>query len=172
MNRYPISLVIDQGSHISGYALVEHRPNVEVSFGVFGKLHQHGIITLPNKLPLAGRLQVWETDIQQLIDAFQPDELVMENTLNFRQKSADANLAMSALLYKADEICLKNKLKKYLTYPQKVKQALTGNGNASKQDVQKAAIQLWGNPRIYDENHSDALAIAFWWLSFRNEYVK
>lgn len=169
MNKYPITLCIDQGSHVSGFAVIQHDPSCDVSFGVNGRLIQHGVVILPNT-ELHGRIEVFGSDFTQIIEQFKPDEIVYEFT-NWKQKSAAANTAMAALAYKIDELIKKFNLKKYIVNPKTVKAAVTGNGNAKKDEVIKAVNRLWGNPAIKDDNHADALATAYWWLSFRDEYI-
>lgn len=171
MNRYPISLCIDQGSRVSGFALVQHDPSCEVSYGVKGRLLQHGIIKLDEKLDLHGRIEIFEADLTQLIEGFKPDEIIYENTNNYVQRSSAANTAMAALAYKLDELIKKFNLKKFQAYPQTVKKAVTGSGKADKHAVIADVKRLWGNPVIKDDNHADALATAYWWLSFRDEYI-
>jgi Holliday junction resolvasome RuvABC endonuclease subunit len=166
------SLVIDQGTINAGFAVIDHDPACDVSYGVKGRLINSGTITMQKADPLHVRIEVFKADLTELITAYKPHEMVYEQTMHMRQRSADTNLAMGALIAAMDEVCFKGGLSKYRIHPASVKVRLAGSGKASKEEVKRAVMSVWGNPVVYDDNHSDALGNAYYWLSVRGEVVK
>jgi crossover junction endodeoxyribonuclease RuvC len=97
--------------------------------------------------------------VLSLVDEFHPDEVALEapffgkNVQSMLKLGRAQGVAMSAALFREVPIV------EYA--PKKVKQSVTGNGNASKEQVAKMLMQIFNireMPRLLDA--SDALAVA------------
>lgn len=165
------SLVIDQATQNLGYAVVEDDPNFPVSFGVCGRLIQHGCIIAPVSPKLIDRLNVILADIRGIIRKYQVQEMVIEDTMFFRQRGGKTNHAMAAIFQMCRGVAAEHFIPIYYQNPNTIKLKMTGSGKATKEMVKEAVIRNWGIPgfRIQDDNHSDALAGAYVWLGRGDE---
>ncbi len=159
------SLVIDQSASILGFAVVKEDPNTPIKYGVFGRLLHHGRIKTNPKQYLLDRLMIIRADIEALIKRHNPDEIVMENT-QFIQRSSDGAGATGAVVRVIKDLCKAYGINYYFQHPNTIKKGVTGNGKADKEQMIKAAMDLWhlGRYKIQDDNHADALCAAFVWL--------
>ncbi|MEE9161580.1 MAG: crossover junction endodeoxyribonuclease RuvC [Candidatus Neomarinimicrobiota bacterium] len=145
-------LGIDPGIRRTGYGLIEV-PGTEPS------LLDYGTITPPPDGEMGRRLAVLYDDLSRLIEQHQPDELAIEATFY-------SNNVRSALtLGQAKGVALLSAAHHHLPTaeyaPRKVKLAATGNGRATKEQVQymvQAILHMDHLPRPMDA--SDALAVA------------
>ena len=142
-------LGIDPGVAIVGFGLIESD---------HGSL-QYGAITTPAGQPLAARLLQISRDMEELIDAFRPDEMSIEEL--FFSKNITTGIAVAhargVILCAAE----KKRLPIYEYTPMQVKQAVVGYGLADKKqvmDMTKRLLKLKAVPRPDDA--ADALAIA------------
>lgn len=144
-------LGIDPGSHITGYGIVEHEA---------GTLRHvdNGGIRLDAHLPLPRRLQGIYAELTAIIARYQPDIAVVENI--FIAKNARSSLmlghARGVAILAASEAGLS--VAEY--QPSEVKQAVVGQGQATKHQVQQMVRMILGLPEIAFEDASDALAVA------------
>ena len=150
--REKIILGLDPGTNIMGYGLIVIRkPRVELlQFGVIhlSKLDSHEL-----------RLKRIFERVLSLIDDYHPDEVALEapffgkNVQSMLKLGRAQGVAMSAALSREIPI---------IEYaPKKVKQSVTGNGNASKEQVAKMLMTLFNIrelPKLLDA--TDALAVA------------
>ena len=120
---------------------------------------QYGAITTPAGEPLAARLLQIGRDMEELIDAFRPDEMSIEEL--FFSKNITTGIAVAhargVILCAAE----KKRLPIYEYTPMQVKQAVVGYGLADKKqvmDMTKRLLKLKAVPRPDDA--ADALAIA------------
>lgn len=153
-------LGIDPGLNITGYGLIEFA-------GGESRLAEAGIIRLPrsagDNLPV--RLAALFTEIQGIIAEFKPRQMCIEEVFShaFYPKTS---ILMS---HARGVICLAAQLTgvPVASLPAKrIKQSVTGNGNASKQQVQRAVRQLFLLDRLpHPPDVADALATA---LCFAN----
>jgi len=144
-------LGIDPGVAIVGFGLIES------DHGSLRML-QYGAITTPAGQPLAARLLQISRDMEELIDAFRPDEMSIEELFfsNITTGIAVAH-ARGVILCAAE----KKRLPIYEYTPMQVKQAVVGYGLADKKqvmDMTKRLLKLKAVPRPDDA--ADALAIA------------
>lgn len=145
-------LGIDPGVAIVGFGLIES------GHGSLRML-QYGAITTPAGQPLAARLLQIGRDMEELIDAFRPDEMSIEEL--FFSKNITTGIAVAhargVILCAAE----KKRLPIYEYTPMQVKQAVVGYGLADKKqvmDMTKRLLKLKAVPRPDDA--ADALAIA------------
>jgi crossover junction endodeoxyribonuclease RuvC len=147
-----IILGLDPGTNITGYGviLVERNQLELLQFGVIhlGKYETHEL-----------KLKKIFDRVLTLVDEFNPDEVALEapfygkNVQSMLKLGRAQGVAMSAALHRDVPIT------EYA--PKKVKQSVTGNGNASKEQVAKMLMTIFKIkelPKLLDA--TDALAVA------------
>ena len=148
-------LGIDPGLNLTGYGVIDYR-------GREATLVEAGVIRLPPSSGnnLAARLEKLFENVREVIDEFQPETLCLEEVYSHADYPRTAILMGHA----RGVICLAARMAKVsiVSLPAKrIKQAVTGNGNASKIQVQRAVqhhFSLDGVPHPPDV--ADALAAA------------
>ena len=153
-------LGIDPGSRKTGYGLIEHSGNRT-------RYLASGCIKLNLKESLAERLHQLSTELDKLIEEFQPDCGAVEKI--FFAKNAQSALtlghARGVILLKFSERQLV--VHEYQTL--KVKQTVVGVGRADKNQVQHMVKILLNLQKKLQEDEADALAVAIThahlWLS-------
>ncbi len=150
--RERIILGLDPGTNVMGYGVILAR-------GSSLKLLQFGVIHLSRLDSHELRLKKIFDRVLGLVDEFSPDEVALEapfygkNVQSMLKLGRAQGVAMSAALHRGIPIV------EYA--PKKVKQSVTGNGNASKEQVAKMLMQIFEFrelPKLLDA--SDALAVA------------
>ena len=146
---------IDPGLNITGYGIIECR-------GKEVKLLEAGVIRLPhsNGNNLALRLESLFTELRQVIEEFHPQTMSLEEVYSHIEYPKTAILMGHA----RGVICLAARLSRLpvLSFSAKrIKQSVTGNGNASKLQVQRSVQQFFhlGRPPN-PPDVADALAAA------------
>ncbi len=147
-----IILGIDPGTNVMGYGLVLIRGQ-EIT------LLQYGVLRLAGYGKHEVRLKKIFEKILALIEEFNPDEMALEapfygkNVQSMLKLGRAQGVAMSAALHRDLPI---------IEYaPKKVKQSVTGNGNASKEQVARMLMTFFKIrelPELLDA--TDALAVA------------
>lgn len=145
-------LGIDPGTGILGFGIVDLQKNVTT-------LVDAGVITTPAKQEDAKRLHTIYDDLSQIIKEHQPEVLAVEK-LFFSQ---NVTTAMSVAQARGIVLLLgeQNSLQLYEYTPQQIKQAMTGYGKATKQQIQEMVrmiLKLKETPKPDDA--ADALAAA------------
>jgi crossover junction endodeoxyribonuclease RuvC len=154
---------IDPGLNLTGYGVVECRAS-EV------KLLEAGVIRLPrsqgNNLP--ARLESLFNELQGVIREFRPSTVCLEEVYShsgFPQTSILMGHARGV-------ICLAAQLAGIPVVSisaRRIKQSVTGNGNASKLQVQRAVQQIFSLHRTpYPPDVADALAAALCYVNTLN----
>jgi crossover junction endodeoxyribonuclease RuvC len=147
-----IIIGVDPSSTCTGYGLLEHRSPV-------CRYVTCGCIRPRRGMAFEDRLVVMFTQLQQVVEQYRPAEAAVELTFYGKDPDAAAKLghARGVLL-----LALRLASVSTSSYtPAEIKRSVTGNGRASKQQIQLVAAKLLGLrelPRPYDA--SDALAIA------------
>lgn len=147
-----IILGLDPGTNVMGYGVIL----VQLSKV---KLLQFGVIQMGKYGAHEMKLKKIFDRVLALVDDFKPDEVALEapffgkNVQSMLKLGRAQGVAMAAALYREVPIT------EYA--PKKVKQSVTGNGNASKEQVAKMLMQIFSikeMPKLLDA--SDALAVA------------
>lgn len=152
MNSERIILGIDPGTNIMGYGLIKQsgKQMQLISLGVLqlSKYENH-----PMKLR-----KIFQRTLS-LIDEYKPDELAIEapfygkNVQSMLKLGRAQGVAMASALYRDIPI--------FEYSPKKIKQSITGNGNASKEQVAamlSAFLSIAQSPKYLDA--TDGLAVA------------
>ena len=150
--REKIILGLDPGTSVTGYGVIS------VS-GSNLKVIQFGVIQLSKYATHELKLKKIFDRVLSLLDEYHPDEVALEapffgkNVQSMLKLGRAQGVAMSAALHREIPIV------EYA--PKKVKQAVTGNGNASKEQVAKMLMNVFSirqAPKLLDA--TDALAVA------------
>ena len=143
-------IAIDPAVRNTGYAILEgdHHEQRVLDFGV---------ITIPAKIPQSGALAAIHTGIVNLIRKWQPDEAAVEGIIYVQSHRTAISMgaARAATLIAAAEAGLDI----YEYAPRKVKQVVTGNGSADKQQVAFMVRTLLGLTESPPHDAADAIAI-------------
>ena len=147
-----IILGIDPGTVILGYGLIRIR-------GKEIELISHGVIKLAKLGSHPDRLKRIFERVNEIITNYKPDEVAIEapffgkNVQSMLKLGRAQGVAMAAALHRNIPI------EEYS--PKKIKQSITGNGNASKEQVAemlKRLLKFKENPEHFDS--TDGLAAA------------
>ena len=152
IKKEKIILGIDPGTNVMGYGLIK-------CIGQRIELIQFGVIHLSKYKNHEIKLQKIFERISGLIEEYMPDEVALEAP--FFGKDVQAMLKLG----RAQGVAMAAALNKGIPIneyaPRKVKQAVTGNGNASKEQVAamlKNLLKFEETPKLLDG--TDALAVA------------
>ena len=147
-----IILGIDPGTVIMGYGIIRVMGNQI-------QLLDMNAIKLNGKKDMFERLGIINDVIQALIDDFKPDHLAIEAP--FFGKNVQSMLKLGRAQGVAIAVAMSNKIPVTEYSPRKVKQSITGNGAAGKDQLWKmlkSMVVIEETPKYFDA--SDALAVA------------
>lgn len=147
-----IILGVDPGTLLMGYGIIEITGNTI-------RLKEMDVLKLSARQDHYVRLQLIHKKIAQLIKKFQPHEFAIEAP--FFGKNVQSMLKLGRAQGVAIAAAMGAGLDVTEYSPKKVKQSITGNGNADKEQVWKMLqhiLQLKEKPKHFDA--TDALAVA------------
>ncbi len=147
-----IILGIDPGTLLMGYSIIEVNGSVV-------KMREMQVLKLSGKKDNHQRLQLIHQKVVELIIKFKPHEFAIEAP--FFGKNVQSMLKLGRAQGVAIAAAMSAGLPVTEYSPKKVKQSVTGNGNADKEQVWKMLRQLLSlkdEPTSYDA--TDALAVA------------
>lgn len=147
-----IILGLDPGTNITGYGIISVTGNRT-------RLIQFGVIQLGKTGEHAIKLKKIFDKVIELIEAYHPDEIALEAP--FFGKNVQSMLKLGRAQGVAMSAALSREIPIVEYAPKKVKQSVTGNGNASKEQVAKMLMQVFSIkelPKLLDA--TDALAVA------------
>ncbi|MCB0430398.1 MAG: crossover junction endodeoxyribonuclease RuvC [Flavobacteriales bacterium] len=121
-----VILGIDPGTHIMGYGIL-HVRNKHPELVHLDVLKLSANLTHPDRLK-----KIFESTLA-LIDEYLPDELAIEAP--FFGKNVQSMLKLGRAQGVAMAACLHRSIPIFEYSPKKIKQSITGNGNASKEQV-------------------------------------
>lgn len=151
---------IDPGLNITGYGVV-------VSLGSEAKLIEAGLIRLPpsHGQNLPARLESLFHELQQVMKELRPEAMCLEEVYSHADYPRTAILMGHA----RGVICLAARLEGIPVHSfsaKRVKQSVTGNGNASKLQVQRAVQHYFSlNRTPHPPDVADALAVALCYVN-------
>lgn len=147
-----IILGIDPGTLLMGYGIIEINSNVIC-------IKEMSVLKLSGKKDNYTRLQLIHKKIEDLILKHQPHEFAIEAP--FFGKNVQSMLKLGRAQGVAIAAAISAGLPVTEYSPKKIKQSITGNGNADKEQVWKMLqriLELREIPQYYDA--TDALAVA------------
>lgn len=159
-------LGIDPGSRITGYGFIDLNRNMVHHIDCGG-------IHIPEKKPIEERLLFIHREINRLIEEFRPDEAAVEDL--FFAKNARSALTLGHVRGVILLALAQRKIPFAPYPPREVKKAITGMGNATKEQVQYMVKNLLSLKESAFEDASDALAVAICHsssINLRNRLIK
>lgn len=147
-----VILGVDPGSVVMGYAVI-------AVYGNKVQLVTMDVLRLSGKKDMYQRLEMIYTRISELIRQYNPDTFAIEAP--FFGKNVQSMLKLGRAQGVAIAAAMQYALSVTEYAPKKVKQSITGNGNADKEQVWKMLQQVLSieeKPQFFDA--TDALAVA------------
>lgn len=145
-------LGLDPGIATIGFGLVESSRSRH-------SLIRCGVITTPAHTSLASRLELIYDDLSQLLEAFKPDAVSVEEL--FFNTNITTGIAVAHGRGVILLACQKAGIKIYEYTPLQVKQAVVGYGRAEKSQVMDMVRRLCGlNAAPKPDDAADAVALA------------
>lgn len=147
-----IILGIDPGTLVMGYSIIE-------ICGQIIAIREMNVLKLSGRKDNYQRLQLIHQKVVALVQEHLPDELAIEAP--FFGKNVQSMLKLGRAQGVAIAAAMSASIPVTEYSPKKVKQAITGNGNADKEQIWKMLqrmMQLAAKPKYFDA--SDALAVA------------
>ena len=147
-----IILGIDPGTLITGYGIIEITGNTI-------SLKEMNVLKLSGKKDNYIRLELIYKKVEELIKKYKPNEFAIEAP--FFGKNVQSMLKLGRAQGVAIAAAISAGLPVTEYSPKKIKQSITGNGNADKDQVWKMLqrlLSLKETPQYYDA--TDALAVA------------
>ncbi len=147
-----IILGVDPGTQIAGYGIISVRAGVM-------RMIEHGVVKLTSYATYQLKLQKLYDTILRLIDEHHPDEMAIEDPFFGKNVQAMLKLGRAQGVVMAAALSRNIPIVEYA--PRRIKQSVTGNGNASKDQVSQMVGHLLNeplDPKYFDA--TDALAIA------------
>jgi crossover junction endodeoxyribonuclease RuvC len=147
-----IILGIDPGTQLMGFALIRvsnHQPQVLLM----------DVLKLTKEKDIYARLDMIHSKVCELIKLYRPSAFAIEAP--FFGKNVQSMLKLGRAQGVAIAAAMQARLEVTEYSPKKVKQSITGNGNADKEQVWKmlqTILQIEEKPRYFDA--TDALAVA------------
>jgi crossover junction endodeoxyribonuclease RuvC len=147
-----IILGLDPGTQVFGYGIVKQEGQKITAI-------QMGVVKLDKFKSHEIRLAKIFEKVIQLIDQYLPDEMAIESPFFGKNVQIALKLGRAQGVSMAAAISRQIPIVEYA--PKKVKQSVTGNGNASKEQVAAMVARLLNiNPENFLLDATDALAIA------------
>ena len=146
-------LGIDPGLQVCGYACMEAGDGEE-------KLVEAGVFRTPNDLLLAERLNRIAADVSEILENFKPDIVAVEELYSHYAHPKTAILmghARGVILQK----CAEASVEVRSFSATRIKKSITGNGRASKEQVQRTIQTILMLSELPEPNDvADAIAAA------------
>ncbi len=146
-------LGIDPGLQVCGYACLEMGGDKE-------KLIEAGVIRIASGSAIEQKLNRLAEDTQSLLESFKPDVVAVEELYSHYAHPRTAILmghARGVILQR----CAQAAIEVRSFSATRIKKSLTGNGRASKEQVQKTIQTILSLPQIPEPNDvADAIAAA------------
>lgn len=144
-------LGIDPGTATTGFGVIDR-------VGSTPKLLDYGVITTPAGLPVAQRLLMIYNDLNQLLLSFRPDVLAMEKLFFAKNQTTFVAVGKSTGVMQLAAAQQGIAVVEYS--PPEIKQAVTGEGNAEKRQVQYMIQRILSIKEIpKPDDAADALAV-------------
>jgi crossover junction endodeoxyribonuclease RuvC len=154
-------LGIDPGLGTTGYGLIEED-------GL--RLIEAGVIRTESSTPVQNRINKIFEEISALIEEYKPGVLVLEKIYSHYKHPTTAIL-MGHARAMACLVCGRSEVKLVNYASTRIKKAVTGNGHASKQQVQRMVrdiLRLEKAPEPLDVSDALAMALSYHYIEKRN----
>ncbi|MFN8053294.1 MAG: crossover junction endodeoxyribonuclease RuvC [Acidimicrobiales bacterium] len=118
-----------------------------------------GVLTTPVELPVPERLAILQRDVRELLDDYPPSSVGIERVLFQVNVSTAMSVGQASGIVMAEAASRGCTVVEYS--PNQVKEAVTGNGAADKEQVQEMVRRLLGQTSVLrPADAADAAAVA------------
>ena len=155
MSKTPIILGIDPGTQILGYAIIQG--------GVQPKIIMMDVLKMTKEKDIYARLQMIHAKIIELMETYHPAHFAIEAPFFGKNVQSMLKLGRAQGVAIAAAMHYNTPVTEYA--PKKVKQYITGNGNADKDMVWKMlerVLNVKEKPKHYDATDALAVALCHW----------
>ena len=154
-------LGIDPGYGIVGWGVIE-----KTLYGI--SIVDYGTVETPKDMRMPERLKIIGESFEKLMQMFQPDAVAIEELFFFRNYTTIIPVAEArGIIINA---CYKYCDQLFEYTPLQIKQALTGNGRADKQQMQFMVKNIFGLEKVpKPDDAADAVAVALTHLQTNNK---
>lgn len=150
--KTPLVLGLDPGSYLVGYALVQNLGLGRTAYV------ECGTLAAPRGMALQDRLVSLAHDLREVLDEFRPTEAAVEDV--FHHRNPRSALVLGQARGAALLVLGEHGLPLHSYPPARVKKAITGSGQAAKEQVHRVLQQLLALSSLPAPDAGDALAIA------------
>ena len=157
MKKDQIILGIDPGTQLMGYALLRITNSTPQVILI-------DALKLTGQKDIYARLEMIHTKVVELIKLYRPTTFAIEAP--FFGKNVQSMLKLGRAQGVAIAAAMQTGLSVTEYAPKKVKQSITGNGNADKEMVWKMlerTLKLTKQPKYYDATDALAVALCHWY---------
>ena len=148
-----IILGIDPGLATMGYGVLEKKNNGDC------RAVDYGVVLTPKEEGLPVRLAMLEDGVNQVLERYAPAEVAVEEL--FFSKNITTGIPVAHARGVILLTCIKRLGRLYEYTPMQIKQALTGYGNADKQQMQRVVASILGLKKVpRPDDAADALGVA------------
>jgi crossover junction endodeoxyribonuclease RuvC len=145
-------LGVDPGTRLAGYAVLVVRRGVV-------ECRDMGVVALPGEWPLPRRLARLSLEMSRLVQRYGPDGVAVEQAIYAQNIRTALVLGQARGVVVGAAALAGAEVFEYS--PREVKRAVTGNGAASKQQVQGMVRRLLSLDRPPGADEADAAALAW-----------
>lgn len=117
------------------------------------KVIEHGTIKFPSTNDKIQLFQTWLYDIK---DRYNLEMVVYEEPILKHYKAVKSHIFFETIIIL---FCMANSIGYLALKPTEIKKAITGKGNAKKDEVVASVKNIFKDIDLQDDNHSDAFAI-------------
>lgn len=142
---------VDPGTNTTGWGVVEKNSSSVLYV-------RSGVINIDNSLKTPEKLKFLYENLKKVLEQFRPTALALENI--FYSKNIQSTLRLGEARGVIMLCSAERDIKVYEYPPAKVKLSVTGNGHASKEQIEAMVRQLLKVPETIKGDEADALAIA------------
>jgi crossover junction endodeoxyribonuclease RuvC len=142
---------VDPGTITTGWGVIEKSGN-QITY------IKSGIINIDSNLKTPAKLHFLFENLKKILDQFRPTALALENI--FYSKNIQSTLRLGEARGIIMLCSAERDIKIYEYPPTNVKLSVTGNGHASKEQIEIMVRRLLKVPETIKGDEADALAIA------------
>lgn len=142
---------VDPGTITTGWGIIEKNSN-QITYV------KSGAINFDNNLKTQAKLRFLYENLKKILDQFRPTALALETV--FYSKNIQSTLRLGEARGVIMLCSAERDIKTYEYPPTSVKLSVTGNGHASKEQIEIMVRRLLKVPETIKGDEADALAIA------------
>lgn len=140
---------------------------IDTGWSVLSDNLDYGLIHVSKSKPIEKRLLVIYNKLQEIINEYLPEVVVLED--QFLGRNVDTLKKLSWVRGVIMLLATQNNIPIVTLTPTEIKRTTTGKGNAGKEAIRKSVSFLFGIKEKLNENVSDAIAIALSYCALKGD---